>query len=56
MTLEGIAWSYPAPDEVYADPDTLRFSVLEPGEPFKGKPASYWRSIIGSEELADQLS
>lgn len=53
MILEGVAWSR----EVYTDDlDELRFAVLEPGKPFKEKPASYWRSISGSEELANQLA
>ncbi len=54
--ITGVAWSYPAPDEVCAEPDTLRFSVAKPGEPFKGKPASYWRKIEGDEELANKLA
>lgn len=54
--IEGVSWSYPAPDEVYADPDILRFAVLEPGKPFKEKPASYWNAFQGSPELANKLA
>lgn len=54
--IEGVSWSYPAPDEVYADPNVLRFAILEPGKPFKEKPASYWRPLQGSPELASQLA